>query len=146
MYDYLDPITGKTLTQRRENRKTQDREARLYQAMKQKLFIEDLQVELTKMENELRLKIQGKDLAEPTEKDKEEEVVRKAKRSAELEFQLRAKLADGHNEGTSSSSSSSEEEESKKKAGDCVSGLKKLDDYDYSSGIESDNDVDLLVE
>jgi hypothetical protein len=34
MYDYLDPVTGQTLTKRRENRKTQDREARLYQAMK----------------------------------------------------------------------------------------------------------------
>jgi hypothetical protein len=30
MYDYLDPITGVTLTNRRENRNTQDREARLY--------------------------------------------------------------------------------------------------------------------
>jgi hypothetical protein len=31
MYDYLHPETGLTLTQRRENRKVQDRETRLYQ-------------------------------------------------------------------------------------------------------------------
>lgn len=34
MYDYLDRETGKTLTQRRENRIKQDKEARLYHVLK----------------------------------------------------------------------------------------------------------------
>jgi hypothetical protein len=42
MYDYIDPATGLSLTGRRENRAALDKEARLYQAMKEKLFLEDL--------------------------------------------------------------------------------------------------------
>ena len=58
-----------------------------------------------------------------------------------MEFELRAKLADGLNEEDSEDKSSSDDEESKKKE-----SKRNLDDFDYSSGIESDNDVDLLVE
>jgi hypothetical protein len=104
-----------------------------------------LQLELQKMERELRSKMRGVDLPEQTALEREEEVKKKAERTAELEFQLRADLASGRNDkdSGSSSSSSDNEEEAKKKPGE---GRKQVDEYDYSSGIESDNDVDLLVE
>ena len=53
-------------------------------------------------------------------------------------------MADGKN--NKSSSSSENEEEEKKTKGDENLGKRRVEDYDYSSGIESDNDVDLLVE
>ena len=72
-------------------------------------------------------------------------------RSAELEFQLRAKLGDGKNENSSGSSSDEESPEDRKKRLDdeekaAKERRRKFDEYDYSSGVESDNDVDLLVE
>jgi hypothetical protein len=82
MYDYLDTVTGKTLTHRREKKKTMDREQRLYQLLKQKLFLEDLQQELTKMENDLRLKMSGREIREQTQEEKEEEIKKRAERSA----------------------------------------------------------------
>lgn len=103
------------------------------------------------MENDLKCKMRGEEIKEQTAEEKEEEVKKRADRSAELEFQLRAKLADGLNQGSSSSSSSDDEaskkEEEKKAAEEAQKeSRRRLDDYDYSSGVESDNDVDLLVE
>jgi hypothetical protein len=72
MYDYLDAKTGQTLTGRRENRKTQDREARLYHLLKQKLFLEDLQEELARMESDLKTKMAGGVPKELTAEEKEE--------------------------------------------------------------------------
>jgi glycerol-3-phosphate O-acyltransferase len=72
MYDYLDAETGKTLTQRRENRKVMDKEARLYHLLKQRLFLEDLQNELQKMESDLKAKMRGEEVREPTAAEKEE--------------------------------------------------------------------------
>lgn len=46
-----------------------DREARLYQVLKQKLFLEDLQEELKKMETELKAKIAGEEVKEQTPED-----------------------------------------------------------------------------
>ena len=46
-----------------------DREARLYQVLKQKLFLEDLQEELKKMETELKAKIAGQEVNDPTPGD-----------------------------------------------------------------------------
>ena len=67
MYDYLDAQTGKTLTSRRENRKKQDKEARLYHLLKQKLFLEDLQSELSKMESDIKTKMDGGTILEKTQ-------------------------------------------------------------------------------
>ena len=74
-----------------------DREARLYQVLKQKLFLEDLQEELKKMETELKAKMAGEEVKEMTPEDLQKEQEKRAQRSADLEFQLRAKLADGNN-------------------------------------------------
>jgi hypothetical protein len=87
-----------------------------------------------------------------TEKTSEElahDQEKRAKRSEEIEYQLRANLADGNNEKSSSSDEelpTREEEEKRRKADEEKRKGKKFDDYDYSSGVESDNDVDLLVE
>ncbi len=59
---------------------------------------------------------------------------------------MRAKLADGLNEEDSEDKNTSSDEEKKKKEEAEKKGKRNLDDFDYSSGIESDNDVDLLVE
>ncbi len=96
------------------------------------------------MEEDIRSKKEGKEIKEKTAAEKEEEVAKRAQRSAQLEFELRAKLADGLNEESSASSSSDDEKSKAKKKEE--SRRQRLDDYDYSSGVESDNDVDLLVE
>jgi len=60
---------------------------------------------------------------------------------------LRAKLADGKNESSNESSSDDDTASAAKKDQEEIKeSRRKLDDYDYSSGVESDNDVDLLVE
>jgi hypothetical protein len=64
-----------------------------------------------------------------------------------LEFQLRAKLADGKNESSNEWSSDDDTASAAKKDQEEIKeSRRKLDNYDYSSGVESDNDVDLLVE
>ena len=103
------------------------------------------------MEIELKAKIAGKEVKEATPGDLQMEKEKRALRSAELEFQLRAKLGDGKNENSSESSSEEEGPEDRKKRLDDEEKAakvrrRKFDEYDYSSGVESDNDVDLLVE
>lgn len=70
----------------------------------------------------------------------------RAKRAAELEVKLRADLADGTNNKSSSSESEEEKKEESKDGKESKKSKVKVEEYDYSSGIESDNDVDLLVE
>ncbi len=104
------------------------------------------------MESDLKAKMAGEEVKEPTPEDLQKEQEKRAMRSAELEYQLRAKLGDGKNENSSSSDSSDSEtrEEKEKRLAQQEKAAKerrkKFDDYDYSSGVESDNDVDLLVE
>ena len=52
-YDYVDK-EGKSITLRREIRKKEEREERLMQMLKKKLFFEDLKEDLEKMEKELK--------------------------------------------------------------------------------------------
>ena len=52
-YDYVDK-QGKSITGRREEKRKEDKETRLIQAMKKKLFLEDLKTDLKSLEAELR--------------------------------------------------------------------------------------------
>ena len=136
-YDYIDR-EGKSITCRRENKKKEEREQRIYQMLKKKLFLEDLKTDLEKMEQELRDKIKGDESKVRSTEELEEEVKIKKERRDQIEGDLRTKLADGSNKKDTESSGEESSEEEK--------GEKVEQDYDYSSGIESDNDVDLLVE
>ena len=55
------------------------------------------------MEKDLKSKMRGEEVKEPTDFEKEQAVKKRAERSAELEFELRAKLADVLNQESSSS-------------------------------------------
>ena len=109
------------------------------------------------MESDIKTKMDGGTIQEKTQQQRDEDIAKRAKRSAELEFELRAKLADGLNAKDTSSSesddgSSEKGDEKQKKKGkvdkeaDLTESRRRMEDYDYSSGVESDNDVDLLVE
>ncbi len=54
----------------------------MYHLLKQRLFLEDLQAELAKMEEDIRSKKEGKEIKEKTAAEKEEEVAKRAQRSA----------------------------------------------------------------
>ncbi len=65
------------------------------------------------MENEVRLKINGEEVKERSAEEIEADVVKKTLRREQLEFDLRAKLADGQNKAGSSDEESSDEEDKK---------------------------------
>ncbi len=74
-----------------------------------------MQEELKKMEADLKAKMAGEEVKEATPEELKVEKEKRAQRSAELEFQLRAKLGDGKNEESSDSEASLEDNDTRKK-------------------------------
>lgn len=135
-YDYIDK-EGKTLDCRKEEKLKEEKEERLMQMLRKKLFLDELKTDLIKMEVELKEKLENEGKEVPEYLDQKIDEQTEEQRSSAIDFKLSVDLG-GETKTTLEDEKKGEQKEDKPE--------EKEENYDYSSGIESDNDVDLLVE